>query len=100
VPSSEPGARLPHWWLPDGTSLYDHLGHGFTLLCPESGASQPGVAALAERAASRRIPLTVIRAPASYPWAREFLLVRPDQHIAGRAGGPAGIDIATAIDPG
>jgi hypothetical protein len=33
-PTTEPGARLPHWWLPDGTSLYDHLGPGFTLLCP------------------------------------------------------------------
>ena len=34
TPTAEPGARLPHWWLPDGSSLYDHLGHGFTLLCP------------------------------------------------------------------
>src|SRR5580704_13125777 len=26
TPSAEPGARLPHHWLPDGTSLYDRLG--------------------------------------------------------------------------
>ena len=100
VPTSEPGARLPHWWLPDGSSLYDHLGQGFTLLCPEGGENEPGVAALAERAASGRIPLAVVGAPASYPWAREFLLVRPDQHIAWRAGDPAGIDIDAAVDPG
>jgi 2-polyprenyl-6-methoxyphenol hydroxylase-like FAD-dependent oxidoreductase len=97
VPSSEPGARLPHWWRPDGSSLYDHLGQGFTLLCPESRESEPGVAALAERAASRRIPLAIAAAPASYPWAQEFLLVRPDQHIAWRAGDPAGLDLEAAV---
>src|SRR3954447_10036858 len=32
TPSSAPGARLPHAWLPDGSSLYDLLGDGFTLL--------------------------------------------------------------------
>ena len=100
VPSSEPGARLPHWWLPDGSSLYDHLGQGFTLLCPEGRRSEPGAAALAERAASGRIPLEIVGAPAAYPWAHEFLLVRPDQHIAWRAGDPAGIDIGAAVDPG
>ncbi|MFG2631118.1 FAD-dependent monooxygenase [Streptomyces sp. NPDC048473] len=26
TPSIEPGARLPHAWLTDGSSLYDHLG--------------------------------------------------------------------------
>ncbi|NVI87874.1 FAD-dependent monooxygenase [Actinomadura sp. BRA 177] len=32
APTARPGARLPHAWLPDGTSLYDLLGDGFTLL--------------------------------------------------------------------
>src|SRR4051812_22452642 len=27
-PSAVPGARLPHVWLPDGTSIYDLLGEG------------------------------------------------------------------------
>ena len=94
TPSAEPGARLPHHWLPDGSSLYDRLGPGFTLLGP------PGLAAaaadLAARAARRRIPLTVIEAPPDYPWREEFLLIRPDQHIAWRAGEPAGLDIETA----
>ena len=99
VPTSAPGARLPHWWRPDGSSLYDHLGPGFTLLCPEGSAGDPGVAALAAHAASRRLPLAVVAAPASYPWAQEFLLVRPDQHIAWRAADPAGIDLDAAVDP-
>jgi 2-polyprenyl-6-methoxyphenol hydroxylase-like FAD-dependent oxidoreductase len=108
-PTTEPGARLPHWWLPDGSSLYDHLGLGFTLLCPQPGdardgcdarASQAAVAALRQRARDRRVPLTVLPAPPSYPWADEFLLVRPDQHIAWRAADPADIDIEAAIGHG
>ena len=106
TPTTAPGARLPHWWLPDGSSLYDHLGRGFTLLCPQpddarhgsdAPAPEAGVAALRQRARDRRIPLTILRPPPSYPWADEFLLVRPDQHIAWRAGNPYDIDIEAAV---
>jgi hypothetical protein len=121
IPGTEPGARLPHHWLPDGSSLYDHLGRGFTLLVPAtvvpdlpaiSGAITPqsagkavsslepgahqGVAELAGRARRLGIPLTVTALPPDYPWPAEFLLVRPDQHIAWRAAEPAGLDISTA----
>ena len=53
-PVAEPGARLPHAWLPDGTSLYDQLGRGFTLVGPAGAAAPP----LAARARARGIPLT------------------------------------------
>jgi hypothetical protein len=96
TPSAEPGARLPHCWLPDGSSLYDTLGAGFTLVAP-AGASDAAVLPLSERARALRIPLTVTAAPRDYPWQGEFLLVRPDQHIAWRAGDPAGIDLAAAV---
>ena len=43
TPSAEPGARLPHHWRPDGSSLYDHLGRGFTLVGPVSSHAE-GVA--------------------------------------------------------
>jgi 2-polyprenyl-6-methoxyphenol hydroxylase-like FAD-dependent oxidoreductase len=95
TPSAEPGARLPHCWLPDGTSLYDSLGAGFTLVTPAAAAAA-SVLDLSERARALPVPLTVIAAPADYPW-QEFLLVRPDQHIAWRAGDPAGIDLAAAV---
>jgi len=95
TPSAEPGARLPHFWLPDGSSLYDRLGRGFTLVGP-TGPADPAVADLAKRAARRRIPLTVTSPPSGYPWRAEFLLVRPDQHVAWRADDPAGLDIETA----
>jgi hypothetical protein len=106
TPTTDPGARLPHWWLPDGSSLYDHLGLGFTLLCPQPDdarnriggpARDAAVAALQRRARARRIPLIVLPAPPCYPWADEFLLVRPDQHIAGRAADPADVDIEAAV---
>jgi hypothetical protein len=95
TPAAEPGARLPHHWLPDGSSLYDRLGRGFTLVGPVRTHAE-GVADLVRRARRRQIPLTVTQAPGSYPWRAEFLLVRPDEHIAWRAGDPAGIDIETA----
>ena len=50
--------------------------------------------------ATADIPLTVLQAPPSYPWADEFLLVRPDQHIAWRAADPADIDIEAAVGHG
>ena len=104
TPAAQPGARLPHHWLPDGSSLYDHLGRGFTLVGAVSSHAD-GVADLVRRARRRRIPLAVAEAPASYPWRAEFLLVRPDQHIAWQAGDPAGIDLEAAAgfpgrDPG
>jgi hypothetical protein len=92
TPDARPGARLPHAWLPDGSSLYDRLGAGFTLLGP-AGGEDPGVAALQDRARRQEIPLTVLPAPRDYPWRGEFLLVRPDQHIAWRAGQVAEIDL-------
>ena len=88
-PAALPGARLPHAWLPDGSSLYDHLGTGFALVGRDGAAA----AALAARARRRRIPLRVVEPPAGYPWQEEYLLVRPDQHIAWRADDPASVDL-------
>jgi 2-polyprenyl-6-methoxyphenol hydroxylase-like FAD-dependent oxidoreductase len=93
TPAAEPGARLPHAWLPDGSSLYDHLGRGFTLLGPLARAGQ-----LLEQAAGERgVPLTMVAPPAGYPWRDEFLLVRPDQHIAWRTTDPTSINLDLVI---
>ena len=93
TPASEPGARLPHHWLPDGSSLFDQLGTGFSLVGPAGGQHQASTGRLARQARRRGIPLALVDAPASYPWRTEFLLVRPDQHIAWRASDPARIDL-------
>jgi len=96
TPSAEPGVRLPHCWLADGSSLYDRLGTGFTLVAP-AGAGDGSVSVLSERARALRIPLTLTSSPRDYPWHDQFLLVRPDQHIAWRADDAAGIELAAAV---
>jgi 2-polyprenyl-6-methoxyphenol hydroxylase-like FAD-dependent oxidoreductase len=85
-PAAEPGARLPHCWLPDGSSLYDHLGRGFTLLGPRQVPLPHS-----------RVPVSFTQAPPSYPWHDDYLLVRPDQHIAWRGTSPAPADIDAAL---
>jgi 2-polyprenyl-6-methoxyphenol hydroxylase-like FAD-dependent oxidoreductase len=84
-PSGHPGARLPHAWLPDGTSVYDLLGSGFTLLRFAAGADGT---ALLDAAGRARVPLTVLDL-AHLPGLRDLyeadlVLVRPDQHVAWR----------------
>lgn len=88
VPSARPGSLAPHAWLHDGSSLYDHFGDGFTLLCAGDGAGD-GEEPDAARAAAREmaVPLTVI-APreGALPqlYGARYALVRPDQHVAWR----------------
>jgi 2-polyprenyl-6-methoxyphenol hydroxylase-like FAD-dependent oxidoreductase len=83
IPTTRPGARLPHSWVAPGHALYDDLGHGMTLLQPpDSGAE--AVVAFAERAADLGVPLTLLKFPSETEWAQDYLLVRPDQHIAWR----------------
>src|SRR3954466_5447292 len=56
-PSAFPGARLPHVWLPDGTSIYDLLGDGFALVRLGLDASTD---ALSEAATLLGMPLRVV----------------------------------------
>ena len=94
VPAAEPGSRLPHAWLRDGSSLYDQLSTGFTLLGPRRETTE-----LARQAQRRGIPLAQREPPPHYPWRDEFLLVRPDQHIAWRASDPSDIDLDVVAGP-
>jgi 2-polyprenyl-6-methoxyphenol hydroxylase-like FAD-dependent oxidoreductase len=97
VPSACPGGRAPHFRLPDGSSLFDRLGSGFTLL--SFGAPDDGARGLESAAQARGIPFTVVEV--DVPEARElyerrYALIRPDQHIAWR--GDAVPDDATDVD--
>jgi len=96
VPTAAPGARLPHTWLAPGESLYDCLGTGMTVLGPLASAHEQ-VAGLRDHAAALGIPLEVVDAPPGYGWVNDFLLVRPDQHVAGRAASPLDLDLAAAV---
>jgi len=92
TPSAHPGFLLPHAWMADGSSVYDHLNKGFTLI------TLPGVdadtAAVAEVAARQSIPFSVLAltddAVEGDPvhlrerWGADILLVRPDQHVTWR----------------
>ncbi len=110
-PTAQPGARLPHVWLPDGTSIYDLLGDGFALLQLGTGAT---AGPLADAAARLHVPLRVLdlvhlpRLKTLYE--ADLVLVRPDQHVAWRGTSVAdaeallrhvvgGIDGPNVVDP-
>ncbi len=86
-PSARPGRLAPHAWLPDGRSLYDLFGEGFTLIVAD-GADDKEVAAAEAEAKSLGVPLKVIRPQdidlmALY-YGASLVLIRPDQHVAWR----------------
>lgn len=96
-PSTVPGCLLPHTWLADGTSLYDLLGAGFTVLVNGDEQLAADVAA-AVPARVGAVPITVraVQLPteAAAIWASSLLLVRPDQHIAWRGDDIAALTAA------
>jgi 2-polyprenyl-6-methoxyphenol hydroxylase-like FAD-dependent oxidoreductase len=94
--SARPGARLPHRWLPDGSSLYDRLGRGFTLLRLDDRIA---VGPVVDDAHAAGVPLRVLDAvdlPDAEAYGAPLLLVRPDQHVAWRGSEPAAA--AAALD--
>jgi 2-polyprenyl-6-methoxyphenol hydroxylase-like FAD-dependent oxidoreductase len=91
TPSASPGARAPHIWLDQATSLYDRLGAGFTLLCEEAQRSGETVTALATEAKRIAMPLDVVILNSdqmSAHYAAPFALIRPDQYVAWRGHAP------------
>lgn len=83
TPSTWPGSRLPHFFLADGSAVYDHLGQGLTLLVLDGSDST----AVEKAAREQAIPLTVVRIDddgIKRVYERKLILVRPDQHVAWR----------------
>ena len=81
VASDRPGARAPHFTLPDGRSLYGAMGPDFTLLA----FGEANTKALEAAARERDVPLIVVRADLATPpdpYRHRLVLVRPDHHIA------------------
>lgn len=88
-PSPIPGGRLPHIWLDDkrevGSSIFDQLGKGFTLIRLSSCAADAGP--LEKAAKLRGIPVKVLDVAipqAAELYERSMVLVRPDQYIVWR----------------
>lgn len=80
---ARPGWRLPHLWLEDGSSIYDHLGREFALIRLSSAVDG---GALVGAAAERGVPLALVDLSAlrgvEADYGAALILVRPDQHIA------------------
>jgi hypothetical protein len=94
APSAHPGCLAPHTWLPDGSSLYDHFGLGYTLVVLDETADPDTLAQAAKRAG---VPLTIV--VLSEPglcdlYGAPLALIRPDQYVAWRG---SRVDDADAI---
>jgi hypothetical protein len=84
TPSTVPGCRTPHFWLADGRSLYDAMGHSYSLLRFDTTVEIEKLIAAAKQ---RGMPLNVVDVKsADIPpaYTHKLLLSRPDQHVAWR----------------
>jgi 2-polyprenyl-6-methoxyphenol hydroxylase-like FAD-dependent oxidoreductase len=89
TPSSVPGGRMPHFWVDRGrgygSSVFDRLCFGFTLLRLGGKAGDGGEILAAARA--RNVPLEVLDVRSHDVrdlYGRDFALIRPDQYLAWR----------------
>jgi 2-polyprenyl-6-methoxyphenol hydroxylase-like FAD-dependent oxidoreductase len=92
IPTTVPGARLPHIRLAEGTALMDRLGPEFTLLVIGDADDQD----FRRAAVSLGIPLAIVHLadePALELLERKLLLIRPDQHVAWRGDTASGAKV-------
>jgi hypothetical protein len=90
VPSTWPGARLPHVWLADRTAVQDRIGYGdhYTLLRLRARADTAGLeAAMRATGAPFRV-LDLDDAHAREIYGHDLMLLRPDMHIVWRGNTP------------
>jgi len=84
-PTAWPGARLPHVWLEDGTSIQDRISNaGYTLLCLNG---RHETAPLEQAFRARSAPFSVLHVasePARAVYERDLILLRPDMHVVWR----------------
>ncbi|MEZ4572431.1 MAG: FAD-dependent monooxygenase [Thermomicrobiales bacterium] len=97
TPSTVPGSRTPHAWLGDGTSLYDNLGPGYTLIRLDRDLD---VGSLADASSIRNVPLDVLDVEPTDvgdPYVTKLVLSRPDRHVAWR-GNSLPSDVGALVD--
>jgi 2-polyprenyl-6-methoxyphenol hydroxylase-like FAD-dependent oxidoreductase len=85
IPTTWPGARLPHVWLSDGAALHDRLCEGYTLL--RLGGTHADTSSLERSLREIRAPLDVLNVAGDRPreiYQFDLLLVRPDLHVVWR----------------
>ncbi len=89
VPTTWPGARLPHVWLDDGSALHDRIPDGYALL--RLGRTVADTSGLERAIRSFNAPLTVLGLPdvaARDIYGHDLVLVRPDLHVVWRGQRP------------
>jgi 2-polyprenyl-6-methoxyphenol hydroxylase-like FAD-dependent oxidoreductase len=89
VPTTWPGARLPHVWLEDGTPVQDRIGTGYTLL--RLGGSQADASALERSMHDLGAPFETLTVPddvARDVYGCDLILLRPDMHVVWRGNAP------------
>ncbi|GAC1318355.1 MAG: FAD-dependent oxidoreductase [Chloroflexota bacterium] len=97
VPTSWPGARLPHVWLSNGDALHDRLGAGYTLLkLGRTEADTRGFEAAMRETGAPFGVLGVASEAARQVYGVDLVLVRPDLHVAWRGSIPPDDPVAVA----
>lgn len=90
VSSTWPGARLPHVWLKGNVAIQDLIGSGYTLL--RVGPTAKGdTSALTKAFAKIGAPFETLDVPdqiARDLYGYDYLLLRPDMHVAWRGQQP------------
>jgi hypothetical protein len=82
VPTTWPGARLPHVWLEGHQPIQDRIGSGYTML--RLGGCREDLSALQKE---MKVPLQVLDIPdqnARDLYGYDLILLRPDLHIVWR----------------
>jgi 2-polyprenyl-6-methoxyphenol hydroxylase-like FAD-dependent oxidoreductase len=87
VPTTLPGARLPHVWLRDGSAVQDLIGYGVGYTLLRLGGTQAETNALQRAFAALGAPLQVLDIADERPrdvYGYDLLLLRPDMHVVWR----------------
>ena len=102
VPTTWPGARLPHVWLHNKRPIQDSIEDGYTLL--RLGRSQADTSGLERAMRALGAPfatLTVADGVAREIYGYDLILLRPDMHIAWRGNtAPADASALAALVTG
>jgi 2-polyprenyl-6-methoxyphenol hydroxylase-like FAD-dependent oxidoreductase len=85
VPTTWPGARLPHVWLDDGTPVHDRIGDRYTLL--RLGRTSADTSCLEGAMRAAGAPFDVLTIDDEAPrdvYGYDLVMVRPDLHVVWR----------------
>ena len=89
VPTTWPGARLPHMWLDNGTAVQDLIDDSYTLI--RLGRTTADTSALECSMRTLKAPFQVLAIDdevARDIYEYDLILLRPDMHVAWRGNTP------------